>query len=84
MPVSRARITGLIGLAGVYDATAFEFALVDFFGGTPTEQPQAWRQGDPVGLVDAGGAPQDLQVLLLHGDADEDVPLDQSRAFEAH
>ena len=47
------RITGLIGLAGVYDAPAFDFALVDFFGGTPEEQPEAWRRGDPVGLVDA-------------------------------
>ncbi len=76
-------ITGLIGLAGVYDAPAFDFALVDFFGGTPEEQPEAWRRGDPVGLVDAGGAAQGLQVLLLHGDSDNDVPMDQSRAFEA-
>jgi acetyl esterase/lipase len=75
-------ITGLIGLAGVYDATAFEFALADFFGGTPSEQPMAWSQGDPVGLVDSGGVPQDLEVLLLHRDADDDVPLDQSRAFD--
>ncbi len=74
-------ITGLVGLAGVYDARAFEFALADFFGGTPSEQPLAWSQGDPVGLVDSGRAPQDLEVLLLHGDADDDVPLDQSRAF---
>jgi acetyl esterase/lipase len=76
-------VTGLIGLAGVYDTRAFDFALVDFFGGTPQEQPEAWRRGDPVRVVDAGGAPQDLQVLLLHGDSDQDVPLDQSRAFEA-
>ena len=75
-------ITGLIGLAGVYDATAFEFALVDLFGGTPSEVPLAWSQGDPVGVVDSAGAPQDLEVLLLHGDADDDVPLDQSRAFD--
>jgi acetyl esterase/lipase len=75
-------ITGLVGLAGVYDAKAFEFALVDFFGGTPIEQPDAWSRGDPVGLVDSGRAPRDLQVLLLHGDADDDVPLDQSRVFQ--
>ena len=82
-PYAAPRIDGLIGLAGVYDAKAFEFALVDFFGGTPSEQPTAWRDGDPVGLVDAGSAPEDLQVLLLHGDADDDVPLGQSRAFES-
>lgn len=74
-------INGLIGLAGVYDARAFEFALIDFFGGTPTEQPESWRRGDPVGLVDAGAAPEGLAVLLLHGDADADVPLEQSQAF---
>jgi acetyl esterase/lipase len=76
-------ITGLVGLAGVYDAQAFDFALIDFFGGTLEEQPEAWRQGDPVRLVDAGEAPRALQVLLLHGDSDQDVPLDQSQAFEA-
>jgi acetyl esterase/lipase len=76
-------INGLIGLAGVYDAKAFEFALVDFFGGTPAERPESWRRGDPVGLVDAGAAPEGLHVLLLHGDADADVPLEQSQAFES-
>ena len=80
-PSPMPRIDGLVGLAGVYDATAFEFALVDFFGGTPAERPEAWRVGDPVGLVDAGGAPAGLQVLLLHGDADEDVPVEQSQSF---
>ena len=77
------RITGLIGVAGVYDVRAFEFGLVDFFGGRPEEEPEAWREGDPVELVDAGRARQDLQVLLLHGDSDEDVPLEQSQAFES-
>ncbi len=75
------RIDGLVGLAGIYDVTAFEFALVDFFGGTPAERPDAWRAGDPVGLVDAGGAPEELQVLLMHGDEDEDVPVEQSQSF---
>jgi len=82
-PYAVPTIDGLIGLAGVYDVKAFEFALADFFGGAPTEQPEAWRLGDPVGLVDAGSAPGDLQVLLLHGDADEDVPVEQSQSFES-
>jgi acetyl esterase/lipase len=82
-PYPEPRIDGLIGLAGVYDTRAFEFALTDFFGGTPAEQPEAWRQGDPVGLLDSGTVPQGLQVLLLHGDADDDVPLEQSQSFEA-
>ena len=82
-PYAAPIIDGFIGLAGVYDATAFEFALVGFFGGDPTEQQEAWRQGNPVGLVEAGSAPQDLQVLLMHGDADADVPLEQSQSFES-
>jgi acetyl esterase/lipase len=77
------RITGLIGVAGVYDVRAFELGLVDFFGGTPEEEPEAWREGDPIGLVDAGSAQEDLQVLLLHGDSDDDVPLEQSQAFQS-
>jgi acetyl esterase/lipase len=76
-------IDGLIGLAGVYDPRSMEDGLFDFFAGSPTEQPEAWRQGDPVGLVDAGAAPKDLRVLLVHGDSDDTVPLDQSRTFEA-
>ncbi len=82
-PYPAPTIDGLIGLAGVYDVTAFEFALVEFFGGPPSTVPEAWRLGDPLGLVDAGQVPATLQVLLLHGDADEVVPVDQSRAFEA-
>ncbi|HYN56339.1 MAG TPA: alpha/beta hydrolase [Motilibacterales bacterium] len=80
-PYAAPDIEALVGLAGVYDALSFEFALVDFFGGSPSEAPEAWRLGDPVGLVDSGQAPDDLQVLLLHGDSDVDVPLAQSEAF---
>ncbi len=75
-------IDGLIGLAGVYDVRAFQFALDDFFGGTPAQTPDAWRQGDPVALLDSGRAPEDLEVLLMHGDGDDDIPLRQSRTFE--
>jgi acetyl esterase/lipase len=82
-PYPAPRIDGLIGVAGVYDVREFEFALVDFFGGSPQEQPEAWRRGDPIGLVDSGSVPEGLQVLLLHGDSDADVPVEQSEAFEA-
>jgi acetyl esterase/lipase len=82
-PYPAPRVSGLIGVAGVYDVEAFEFGLVDFFGGRPEEEPEAWRAGDPIGLVDAGRGQEDLQVLLLHGDSDDDVPLEQSQAFES-
>ncbi len=76
-------VDGLVGLAGVYDTEPFEFALVDFFGAPRSEDPQIWAQGDPIALVEAGRAPHDLRVLLLHGDADESVPLEQSKDFAA-
>lgn len=76
-------IDGLVGMAGVYDVDAFEFALVEFFGGPRSAAPETWRLGDPVGLADAWDGPAALQVLLLHGDADEVVPVEQSLAFEA-
>lgn len=76
-------IDGLIGMAGVYDVGAFEFALVEFFGGPRSTDPETWRLGDPVGLADAWDGPAALRVLLLHGDADEVVPVDQSLTFEA-
>ena len=82
-PYAAPDIDGLVGLAGVYDTRAFAFALVDFFGGAPSEAPESWRLGDPVGLVGSGSPPGGLQVLLLHGDADIDVPSEQSQAFES-
>ncbi len=75
------QIDGLIGLAGVYDVRGFPYALVDFFEGTPEQQPEVWRRGDPVGIVDAGVAPDGLHVLLVHGQDDAVVPLEQSQAF---
>jgi acetyl esterase/lipase len=74
---------GLVGLAGVYDTAALEFALVELFGTARADDPDRWAAGDPVQRVRAGEAPTGLRTLLLHGDADQDVPIEQSRAFEA-
>lgn len=76
-------VDGMVGLAGVYDIEQFEFALLDFFGAPRSEAPQVWAKGDPIGLVEAGQAPDDLSVLLLHGDADDLVPVTQSEDFAA-
>lgn len=58
---------GMVGLAGL----------------PRSEAPQVWATGDPIGLVEAGQAPDDLGVLLLHGDADDLVPVTQSEDFAA-
>lgn len=81
-PYPPVTISGLVGLAGVYDTGAFEFALVDFFGSARADDPDRWAQGDPIARVAAGGG-DDLRVLLRHGDADDVVPVSQSQAFEA-
>ena len=73
-------VEGLVGLAGIYDAAAFRDNLMGFFDSQPDEDPDAWRSGDPVQLVDS--APAGLRVLLLHGDDDDLVPLSQSQTFE--
>ena len=50
-------------------------AALEFIGGTPEERPEAYATADPLGLLPTGA-----EVLLVHGDADERVPVEQSRA----
>lgn len=50
-------------------------ALRDFLGGTPSEQPQRYRESSPLDVVQAGAPP----TLLLHGQADDLVYVEQSR-----
>jgi acetyl esterase/lipase len=47
----------------------------NLFGKTRDEAPDAYVEASPVKHVDASSAP----TLILHGDADDIVPLDQSR-----
>lgn len=75
-------VDGLIGLAGVYDNAAFEFALVDLFGTSRAEDTGTWIAADPVLLARAGAGP-DLATLLLHGDRDQLVPVTQAEALAA-
>ena len=81
-PYPAPTVDGLVGLAGIYDVIAAQPILVDFFDGRqPSEDAALWQSGDPVRLV--AEAPENLQVLLMHGDADDLVPLGQSQEFEA-
>jgi acetyl esterase/lipase len=74
-------IAGVAGLAGVYDTTSFAPVMAGFFGTPQSQDPALWASGDPVLYAEAGKAPQDLHVLLVHGDADELVPVAQSQTF---
>jgi acetyl esterase/lipase len=76
-------IAGVVGLAGVYDTVRFQPLMTDWFGVPRADDPDLWDSGDPSYYVTNGKAPQGLQVLLIHGDSDDVVPLAQSRAFAA-
>jgi pimeloyl-ACP methyl ester carboxylesterase len=55
-------------------------AVADLLDGSPSERPGRYAVSSPVALlpVDDG-----VRVLLVHGDADDVVPLSQSRAYVA-
>ena len=67
----------LVGLAGPYDVARLGPLMIPFFGATPGEDPDAWRAGNPLNLVDQN---PDLESLLLYGGDDEIV--DSSFAFD--
>ncbi|WP_052668254.1 alpha/beta hydrolase family protein [Nitriliruptor alkaliphilus] len=53
-------------------------AVADFVGGTPDEVPDRYALADPVGLVGHG-----VPVLLVHGEEDDTVPIDQAERYVA-
>jgi acetyl esterase/lipase len=76
-------ITGFVGLGGVYDTALFEPYLTDFFHAARIGHLALWASGDPIAYVAAGKAPKLLQVLLIAGGQDFDVPMNQAQAFDA-
>jgi len=75
-------VAGVVSLAGVCDLdTAFaeaigESAVREFMGGGPAERPDAYALADPLRRLPAGA-----RVLLVHGAADDRVPVAQSRRY---
>ena len=78
MPV----VAAVVSLAGVCDLASAarerigESAALELTGGTPEERPEAYAAADPMGLLPSG-----KQVLLVHGDIDDRVPIAQSRGY---
>lgn len=69
------RPAAVAGLAGAYDLRALSDIAIDLMGDPPDVAPSAWHEAD----VYAWAAERpELPVLLLHGDADELVPLSMS------
>jgi dipeptidyl aminopeptidase/acylaminoacyl peptidase len=76
------KVAAAVSLAGVADLTAAaeeglgDGAALELAGGTPAERPDAYALADPIRRLPAG-RPQ----LLAHGDADDRVPVQQSRRY---
>ncbi|MGO9820563.1 MAG: alpha/beta hydrolase family protein [Solirubrobacteraceae bacterium] len=76
------QIVAVVSLAGVCDLETGarerigEGAVLEFLGGTPEELPVQYAIADPMALL-----PADAEVLLVHGDADDRVPVQQSRDY---
>ncbi len=78
----RSRATAVVALAGVCDLAAAAReriggeAAVEFMGGTPEQVPDLYAAADPISRL-----PIRARVLLVHGDRDGRVPIEQSRAY---
>lgn len=77
-----ARPTAVVSLAGVCDlaraarADTGEGAVPDLLGGMPDDVPERYAAASPAALVPLG-----VPTLLVHGDADDRVPVEQSRRY---
>jgi acetyl esterase/lipase len=63
-------------LAGGWNSGFGRDEIAEFLGGPPGDVPDRYRIADPIGLLPLG-----VQEILVHGTADEVVPLAQSRAY---
>ena len=70
-----AAVTDLLPMYGTSDI-GVSFGELQW-GGEPRANEQAWRERSPIAYVSAVQAP----VLLLHGEADHRVPIEQSEAY---
>jgi acetyl esterase/lipase len=78
------QVSSAVALAGVCDLHAAAAArlggdaVAEFLGGTPQEAPSAYLRADPLGRLPIG-----RRQLLVHGDRDDRVPLEQSVRYAA-
>ncbi len=76
-------VAAVVSLAGVCDLSSGllegigDDAVREFLGGGLDTRAGAYALADPLGLLPSG-----VNVLLVHGDADDRVPVEQSRRYE--
>lgn len=73
------RVVGAVAQAGVLDFLLhprITRRAAELLGGTPEQVPDRYADASPAALL-----PIDKPLVLVHGDADEDVPLEQSESF---
>ena len=70
-----ARVACAIGFYGAVDL--MNYHDMKMFAKTREEAPELYKKGSPITYLDAKDAP----MLLVHGTADETVPLSQSESF---
>ena len=74
-----ARVIGLGPVANLelaFTLALSDGAVVDFLGGTPHEFPERYAEADPA-------RPTPVPRVLIHGDADDIVPVELTRKFAA-
>jgi acetyl esterase/lipase len=78
------RVTCVVDLAGDVDLAAYTrppalHEVVALLGGTVEEVPERYRDASPLSWIDRRTAP----FLVIHGDRDDVVPIEQSRRLVA-
>jgi acetyl esterase/lipase len=74
------RVVALAPAADLYDAFdrgLGDGAAAELMGGSPQELPEQYAAASPAGTL-----PGDVEVRVLHGDEDEQVPVEMSRALQ--
>ena len=71
----RRRVDRFVGLAGPYDPTLYSALLAGFFGTKLEVDSAPWEAGSPYSYLTEN---PDMDLLLVHGGADDLVPLRQA------